>query len=78
MGPTRRAKAEQQGESTSAGVLKPILLWVGAGFVLVIVGPATVLGWDNLRGQPVALGLMAIFWGMGLFLAWKAGMATLR
>jgi hypothetical protein len=78
MGPSRPARGEQRGENASAGVLKPVLLWVAAGFVLVIVGPGTLLGWGNLRGQPVALVMMAIFWGMGLFLAWRAAMATLR
>src|SRR6185295_316939 len=78
MGPTRPARGEQRGANASAGVLKPVLLWVAAGFVLVIVGPATLLGWGNLRGQPIALVMMTIFWGMGLFLTWRAATATLR
>jgi hypothetical protein len=62
----------------SVGLLGPVLTWIGAGFVLIIVGPATFLGWDNIRRYPPALVMMPIFWAVGLFLVWRAVLATLR
>lgn len=39
----------------SVGILGPILWWVVAGFVLTMVAVPTLLGWQNIVRNPVAL-----------------------
>jgi hypothetical protein len=75
MAMTTTRPIEAQG---SAGILGPILYWVAAGFVLTIVGLPTLLGWQNIRRQPVAMVMMGIFWCLALYLTTKAVAATLR
>lgn len=55
MGPGRGRWPRGVQSQGSVGILGPILWWVVAGFVLTMVAVPTLLGWQNIVRNPVAL-----------------------